>query len=353
MDWKASHKEDSVGQKSASLPPPPHQHHRNQNGNRIDGQAIEGANDSPEVIIIGNGPSAICLSYLLSGNWPFFKGCEDATLAIDEGLQARLQNVHKDVSLVEQDLAYLSDGLEGRSPNPVALLFDFLANPGADVGARLPSLLGWHFSSAREVPHVVLGRKQVGGIWQNQNEKKCGGRTKTVSLGSWMELPGMSLKDWLNETNSNRQTNSENAFRASMADISGYYREYVRRQNLSRYFRNHSTVTSLTRLTASAGPSSFDCESGEVELGFDSERLRNDVLWEVGGYRTIYDDDLGEERVEEFRYVAPNVVLATGAYDVPLSLRVPGENLPFVVHSFHDLERLLEKTSAIDRKSVV
>lgn len=56
MDWKASHKEDSVGQKSASLPPPPHQHHRNQNGNRIDGQAIEGANDSPEVIIIGERP---------------------------------------------------------------------------------------------------------------------------------------------------------------------------------------------------------------------------------------------------------------------------------------------------------
>jgi len=60
----------------------------------------------------------------------------------------------------------LSDGLEGRTSNPVALLFDALSNPHADVGARLASLLRWEFHPEREIPHVVLGRYDEGGIWQ-------------------------------------------------------------------------------------------------------------------------------------------------------------------------------------------
>lgn len=65
-----------------------------------------------------------------------------------------------------QDLQYLSDGLEGRTSNPLALLFDALSNPHADVGAQLPSLLRWEFHPEREIPHVVLGRYDEGGIWQ-------------------------------------------------------------------------------------------------------------------------------------------------------------------------------------------
>lgn len=65
-----------------------------------------------------------------------------------------------------QDLHYLSDGLEGRTSNPLALLFDALANPHVDVGAQLPSLLRWEFHPEREIPHVVLGRYDEGGIWQ-------------------------------------------------------------------------------------------------------------------------------------------------------------------------------------------
>lgn len=350
MDWKTNQTTDAR-QAATSLPRGSGK--RQQCWNPIKNPVVERENANPEVIIIGNGPSAICLSYLLSGNWPFYTGREDATIDIDESLQTRLQNISHDLSLVEQDLSHLSSGLEGRSPNPVALLFDILANPGADIGARLPSLLRWHFFPGKEVPHLVLGRKQVGGVWQNQNEKESEGRTKTVSLGSWMELPGMSLKDWLDERNSkSRQTNSGDAFRASMADISGYYREYVRRQNLSQYFRNYSTVTSLNRLTTTVGPRSFNRESGEVELGFDSQPPREDASWEVCGYRTTHDE-LGEERSEEFRYTAPNVVLATGAFDVPLSLCVPGENHPYVVHSFHDFERRLEKRLASSADPVV
>jgi len=45
-------------------------------------------------------------------------------------------------------------------------LFDTLANPDADLGAELPSLMRWEFDEKRAVPHVVLGKREEGGIWQ-------------------------------------------------------------------------------------------------------------------------------------------------------------------------------------------
>ena len=44
---------------------------------------------------------------------------------------------------------------------------------------------------------------------------------------------------------------------------------------------------------------------------------------------------------EEFRYLTKNIVLATGSYDRPNLLSVPGESLPFVFHSLKDFETLL------------
>lgn len=67
---------------------------------------------------------------------------------------------------IEQDLKFLSDNLEGRSSHPVSLLFDTLSNPDADIGIESPSLLHWKHDSKQEISHVVLGKKEEGGIWQ-------------------------------------------------------------------------------------------------------------------------------------------------------------------------------------------
>ena len=53
--------------------------------------------------LVGNGPSGICLSYLLSGNMPYYVGQSE-----DEMLHARL-SVQPDQSLVEQDLEFLAE----------------------------------------------------------------------------------------------------------------------------------------------------------------------------------------------------------------------------------------------------
>lgn len=70
--------------------------------------------------------------------------------------------------IYHQDLAPLCESLEGRSNNPVALLFDSLFHPEADWGADVPSALEWRHEEMYEIPHVVLGKTRPGGTWQVQ-----------------------------------------------------------------------------------------------------------------------------------------------------------------------------------------
>ena len=58
---------------------------------------------------------------MLNGNWPYWN-TEQISKHPDELLRARLNYSDNSKSLVEQDLIALSDGLEGRSTNPVSLL---------------------------------------------------------------------------------------------------------------------------------------------------------------------------------------------------------------------------------------
>eukprot|EP00092_Neocalanus_flemingeri_P014280 GFUD01015401.1.p1 GENE.GFUD01015401.1~~GFUD01015401.1.p1 ORF type:complete len:650 (+),score=128.51 GFUD01015401.1:268-2217(+) len=190
-----------------------------------------------ELVIIGNGPSGISLSYLLSGHLPFYKGGSQ-----DEFLHTRLM-VEPHLSLVEQDLQFLSDGLEGRSNNPVSLLLDALQKPEADLGLEEPSLLEWRFNPEKQVDHIVLGRGQPGGIWQTLD-----GSLLTVSLGAWMELPNFTMAEW-KESNQFKTVNSDSSSRrTSVANVSKYYTDYVDIMGIAENFRNSTVVTAVKQV---------------------------------------------------------------------------------------------------------
>jgi thioredoxin reductase len=125
--------------------------------------------------------------------------------------------------------------------------------------------------------------------------------------------------------------------RASMEEICAYYMDYVARQGLTQYFNNYSTVTSVERVLDVCH--TVDDESGEQN---PCSRDHSDkVKWEVRGYQVI-TDDLGQEETVNFCLRAPNVVLATGAFDTPNKLGVSGENLPYVLHSVVELEAVIK-----------
>lgn len=143
-----------------------------------------------DVVIIGNGPSGISLSYMLAGNWPYWSPAQIQNHP-DELLRARLNYYDSQKSLVEHDLFSLADGLEGRSTNPVSLLLDSLQHPCADLGMELPCMVEYKYHPEKEIDHLVLGRGPPGGSWHRMDPN-----LRTLSLAAWMSLPGLSFADW-------------------------------------------------------------------------------------------------------------------------------------------------------------
>ncbi|XP_029991274.1 oxidative stress induced growth inhibitor 1 isoform X2 [Sphaeramia orbicularis] len=264
------------------------------------------------VVIIGNGPSGICLSYLLSGYTPYLS--PDASHP-NPLLHSKLHE-QPHLSLLDQDLEYLCEGLEGRSSNPVAVLFDSLLLPNSDFGLDYSSPLAWQYEPARAVPHLVLGKGPPGGAWHAME-----GSMLTLSLANWMELPGLKLKDWMRDKRRNVRND-----RATPAEIASYYQHYVSQMALEQNFACGITVTSVTR------------QPGNQE--------GSPPCWRVMGLQRREGEELGGSRVLEevpFSLLAHNVVLATGTHDIPAQLGVEGEALPFVCHSFWELEAAIAR----------
>ncbi|XP_048461642.1 oxidative stress-induced growth inhibitor 1-like isoform X2 [Rhincodon typus] len=277
------------------------------------------------VVVIGNGPSAICLSYLLSGYRPYFK---ESSIHPNPILQRKLEQ-NLGISILEQDLEHLSEGLEGRSHNPVAVLFDSLLRPDADFGVSMESVLTWRREPNHYIPHLVLGKGPLGGVWHSIE-----GSMFTLSLGDWMELPDLPFRDWMRLKRRCLRND-----RAMTSDIANYYQHYARAKGLQGHFVCGTVVTSVRRVSLDSGA------ENQVNVSTDNpaeaQALRPSTsasLFEVSGSSRSED---GSEKA--FRILAEKVVLATGTYDSPAWLGVDGEDLPFVHHTTSELERTLEE----------
>ena len=233
-----------------------------------------------------------------------------------------------------QDLEYLSEGLEGRSFNPVALLFDQLLRPNADLGKYQGSCLKWHYGS-RAVKHLVLGSGPPGGCWHNMQ-----GSQLTLSLNNWLELPGSDFQDWLRAHRSSTvrkpcnlvtngvKSDGYNYDRATTSHIAEYYKDFVTNTNIVSNFWNDAKVLSVKRMTQA------DCTDCRCRVSYTGR----DGCWEIRGVRCATYASIPELFVVH----AYNVVLATGNR-IPKTLGIPGENLPFVYHKMDVIDRYLNE----------
>ncbi|KAL5288192.1 OSGIN2 family protein [Megaselia abdita] len=341
-----------------------------------------------EFVVIGNGPSGISLSYMLAGNWPYWNQ-QKIQRHPDEMLRARLNYADGKISLVEQNLEDLAEGIEGRGTNPVSLLLDSLEHPCADLGMELPSMLEYKSNDQKIVDHVVIGKGPPGGTWHKMDPN-----VRTLSLASWMSLPGYSYGDWENdqmrrrcseqkftsgckecsvihETYNNedshnnndsepdalcckctstlketeeplkplitipprrnlslkRQVSKEVQTRALVSRVAKYYEDYVDKMLLDKYFLNNANVTFIAPLHESVA------QQGKFP------RAR----WIVAG--------INEVTSRPFYYVCRNIVLANGVSDLPNRLGIKGEqmNVHWVKHELPELEKTLERIPEKER----
>ena len=160
----------------------------------------------------------------------------------------------------------MSEGLEGRSKNPVSLLFDTLVHPNTDTGEFHPSSLSWTHQPQHAVSHVVVGRGEPGGSWHQMNPS-----VHSLSPGKWLQLPIYGFKDWLNENqegeDEEEEEEDEEEGRIKLGNVAKYYEAYVKKMGLEAHFRNNVTVTQ-TRLLY--GKSKKDCRSQSCESTFSS-----------------------------------------------------------------------------------
>lgn len=196
-----------------------------------------------EVVVIGNGPSGITVSMMLSGRVPYFTTSDHP----DDMLSARLKSLSS-ACLFTQDLEFLSQGLEGRSTNPVSLLIDTLLHPCADLGLDLEPLLEFR-KNGKAIDHVVLGQGPPGGTWHRIDPDVL-----TLSLGSWMSLPEIPFP-----------TCTTNEKRAFARDVATYYQNYVDQMELNRYFKNNTLVTSVVPINSTSNISQSISEDSLVK----------------------------------------------------------------------------------------
>lgn len=352
--------------------------------------SLESNNNYRDVIIIGNGPSGLCLSYFLAGNWPYW----NKNRVPDEYLQMRLDYCGNEKSIVEQDLDYLSDNLDGRSNNPVALLYDQLKQPNSDLGIETPSCLTWKYDPLNEINHLVIGKSAgPGGAWNDLD-----GSQLTISPSKWMELPNMSFSHWESQNkvsraksvnaglvfsalNSNfsedksllngnyvpkpsksdssynlkkylNDLNPQETTRASMHDVKNYYRDYVKQKNMDKYLLNNATVASVRRICCSkvACQNKIGKNWACSEIGSScngKNEASTESLWEVTGLIDKRDrkktSSLSHGEINEFRYTCKHLVLACGANDLHNTLNIKGENYRYILRTLRELEEKIQQ----------
>lgn len=161
----------------------------------------------------------------------------------------------------ERDLEILASGIEGRGTcRPLAILLDQLQHPCVDAGLNLPSLLVWksaeYHPEQKIIDHVSLGKGPPGGAWQFMDPNIL-----TISLDRWMSLPGLEIQEWesMIEAEQSRKSailrerigdkrlllsqtkvNKSNAMRRILVgSVAAYYKDYVVKQGLAKYFKRY------------------------------------------------------------------------------------------------------------------
>jgi hypothetical protein len=202
---------------------------------------------SVDVVIVGNGPSALILSFILHGHVPYYNASRphpDPILHTKLSESPCLLDIDADeltAHFAASRLCYSTQAL------PVNVLLDTLVRPLADTDpGKYETCVEWRFEEEKAVSHIVLGNTaDAGGQWAD-NPVSASWDIETLSYAEMLSLPGYSFEDHHRHRNGKLVPDFHRPTRREVADYLATYPHAVSIQDsiytnveVGEIFRTH------------------------------------------------------------------------------------------------------------------
>ena len=196
-------------------------------------------------IVIGNGPSALILSFILHGNIPYYNvNCRHP----DAILHAKLL---KSPCLLDIDVPSLTAHFSASRISystqalPINVLLDTLVRPLADTeSGTYPSCVEWRYEPQRAISHIVIGNTaQAGGQWAD-NPVAASMDIGALSYAEMLSLPKYSIED--HHRARLRDTPAE-FHRPTRKEVAEYLAAYPAAVGIEEAISLSSTASDITR----------------------------------------------------------------------------------------------------------
>ncbi|KIW19285.1 hypothetical protein PV08_03579 [Exophiala spinifera] len=199
-----------------------------------------------DTVIVGNGPSALILSYILHGNIPCY---DSSSPHPDRILHEKLLRHHDDLLNVDIDaltthfsasrFSYSTQAL------PINVLLDTLVRPlGETDDAQKKTCIKWQYDPSRAVPHVVIGNTQnAGGQWVD-DPVHASWDIGTLSYAGMLSLPGYSFDEHYKRRNGQTMPVY---LRPSRREVADYLAAYPDKVGIAKYMHNGQHIARVSR----------------------------------------------------------------------------------------------------------
>ena len=171
---------------------------------------------SVDTVIIGSGPAALLLSFILHGNIPHHRASAPHP---DHFLNAKLPADLFDVDIADLESHFQSSRFSySTAALPINVLFDTLLRPLADTDPEAhESSIEWRQEPEKSVRHVIIGDSPPGGVWTH-NTVPISGDIGALSYVDQLSLPGYSLQDYLAANDCSQPSHCERPSRRAVAE---------------------------------------------------------------------------------------------------------------------------------------
>ena len=198
-----------------------------------------------DAVVVGNGPSALILSYILHGHIPHY---DPSKRHPDPILHSKLLKASYLLDLDVDDLtAHFNASRLSYSTQalPINVLLDTLLRPLADTEPeQLQSCVQWRREPDKSVSHVVLGNTpHAGGQWAD-NPVAASWDIGALSYLEMLSLPGYSFAEHYTTLHGKHPVDFHRPTRREVAD---YLATYPERVGISDTIFRSTTVERIVR----------------------------------------------------------------------------------------------------------